>query len=412
MAGTSAGASGTRYKCGRCKGTFILGNIDLMPPNTRFQQCPTCMFMNALPNKTLKQLSKKQPEYSAPIPLEYLKANIYPGLGLDRVLQGVRTEELRGPATAFFENVVRLQTLLLLPIVASAYSRLFEQKKAEAVSITTTPVDDPGYNEAIDEAITYLCLKWMAESTDETRGIFIHRYGAKTFFRLSSGPIRAGSEAILVSQLTGMWTAFESLAGDLWTCAVNAHPQVLAKLEGSKNRISNSQKERERQQSDTSGTVERELLDKFSRGTYDLRHKMGNVLRESFSFIKLSGIRVAYSRAFSERYEKIDAALSNRALDALNAIRNVIVHNAGRIDDEYFDKAKSLPTIPRGAIGEQIAFDGLMVEALAKPVFEISRDLIAAVDSWIVGARAVRVAKNRNKKGKDGGKARRGRTGK
>jgi hypothetical protein len=43
--------------------------------------------------------------------------------------------------------------------------------------------------------------------------------------------------ALMTSQIVGMWTAFESLAGDLWVAALDAHPAGLANLAGNRKRI-------------------------------------------------------------------------------------------------------------------------------------------------------------------------------
>ena len=63
-------------------------------------------------------------------------------------------------------------------------------------------------------------------------------------------------------------------------------------------------------------------INQLTRGTYDISHCMGDLLRVRFKFTTLFGIREAYSTAFSDDDKKarpatIDAALSNSALDSL-----------------------------------------------------------------------------------------------
>lgn|GEM_PF-3817188 len=49
-------------------------------------------------------------------------------------------------------------------------------------------------------------------------------------------PTNMGIEAFLSSLLLGAWTAFESLAADLWEEALNVHPHTLAVLKTSEKR--------------------------------------------------------------------------------------------------------------------------------------------------------------------------------
>lgn len=48
----------------------------------------------------------------------------------------------------------------------------------------------------------------------------------------------SGFEAWIASQITGTWTAFESMSGDLWQAALNCKPKELAKLSGQKGKQS------------------------------------------------------------------------------------------------------------------------------------------------------------------------------
>jgi hypothetical protein len=56
--------------------------------------------------------------------------------------------------------------------------------------------------------------------------------GTQPVLMLESAPAAIGLEAMLSSAITGTWTAFETMAGDLWEAALNAHPDGLAELKG------------------------------------------------------------------------------------------------------------------------------------------------------------------------------------
>ena len=121
--------------------------------------------------------------------------------------------------------------------------------------------------------------------------------------------------------MVAMWTAIETLAGDLWTAAVNAHPSELAKLKGSRHRISRKASEKADMKapspSPSAGRDEKLVglssLLRVSSGTCDLRKLMGKLLREKCDFSTLGGIREAYSVAFNEGVhpDGIDAALGD-----------------------------------------------------------------------------------------------------
>jgi hypothetical protein len=77
--------------------------------------------------------------------------------------------------------------------------------------------------------------------------------------------------------------------------------------------------------------------------------EMGAVHKVRFEFSRLDGIREAYASAFPEKEgsKDIDAALTDDALDALSALRNVIVHRGGKADKEYVARCSYLPNLPK-----------------------------------------------------------------
>ncbi len=165
-----------------------------------------------------------------------------------------------------------------------------------------------------------------------------------------------GCEAILSAMVIGAWTAFETLAGDLWVAALNTSPRRLARLSGDKKRIIRLAKtgtekaerlqgmlESRRTQDGEGKIVHLSDVQELSKGTYDLSGKMGNLLRNSFKFTTLTGIREAYAVAFDEHSQAIDDALKDGSLDVLCLVRNLIVHRAGRADSTYCKEASSVP---------------------------------------------------------------------
>ena len=190
-------------------------------------------------------------------------------------------------------------------------------------------------------------------------------------------------QASMMSYLTTGWTIIETMSGDLWETALNVHPSSLANLTGSPKRLKGGQINQSVSTSRDSKTVR---LDEISRHGFDVANRMGTILRGKFEFSSLDGIREAYASAFDKGATEIDRALTDKSLDALSAIRNVIVHRDAQADDEYVKKTKFLATIPRVATGEYLLFDGETVVRLLKPAIASANQLLLAVDNWLVKA--------------------------
>jgi hypothetical protein len=219
-------------------------------------------------------------------------------------------------------------------------------------------------------------------------------------------------EATLSGMVLGAWTAFETLAGDLWVASVNAQPEYLAGLTGAGNRIEKIVREKPKQShknmeveegnkvtsdgiDDTCEPLSQRqvtlgMMCKVTRGKYDLADKMGTLLAEAtrVQFTTLEAIREAYSLAFSEKVRRaktsqIDAALASKGFDTLSAVRNLIVHKAGVADEEYKGKDWCLPTSLQLREKEKLQLDGEKCRDLVAPVAQACVGLIKSVDSWL-----------------------------
>jgi hypothetical protein len=183
-----------------------------------------------------------------------------------------------------------------------------------------------------------------------------------------------------------MWTAFETLSGDLWESAINEKPNLLAQLKGKPNRLrrsrgadgfSSTSTDRDE---DASKSVRLDLI-QFHQ--WNLSNKMGTVLKLKFEFSRLERIREAYASAFWEQADDIDKILSDDALDVLSVLRNVIVHKGAVADREYLARCKYLPKLPRPEEGQEVPLDGEIVSSAVGEAIYCSAHLIGAVDEWI-----------------------------
>jgi hypothetical protein len=180
------------------------------------------------------------------------------------------------------------------------------------------------------------------------------------------------------------------MAGDLWEVAINCHPKTLCDLEGTNNRIANKVGSEGRDRSEwkaaqaSSGPANLfETIRRVTQGTFNAGSLMGTILKEDFHFQKLSGIRRAYSRAFSKNVDTIDTILADHALDKLALVRNLLLHKSGQVDDKFLKGASELNWSINAPINREIPLDGEIVNELLKPVFLRAIDLLVAVDEWI-----------------------------
>jgi len=192
---------------------------------------------------------------------------------------------------------------------------------------------------------------------------------------------------MFASWITGTWTAFEALAGDLWETSLNIQPEGLAHLGGSPNRYNknknadkNQRQQPRRQEQDESKSIP---LDLIQAHRFEIRNRMGTILRSKFDFTKLSGIREAYACAFDKNDGMIERYLRDDALDALSAVRNLLVHKRGLVDEKYLKQTHNLKTVPTADIGKRIELDGEIVVNLLDPARHCGVTLIAEVDAWI-----------------------------
>ena len=122
------------------------------------------------------------------------------------------------------------------------------------------------------------------------------KFGFSAMNDFLRGELLGAAEAWLSAQITGMWTAFEAMAEELWVSALNCHPRTLSELRGTKK---------------GSGDDKKIDLSWLHRYDYDLSNKMGEVLRKKYNFDKLEEMKEAYEAAFSEDAQQIIAIISN-----------------------------------------------------------------------------------------------------
>ncbi len=124
-------------------------------------------------------------------------------------------------------------------------------------------------------------------------------------------------------------------------------------------------------------------LNDLQMHNYDVSKIMGNIHRKRFRWGVLEGIRSAYSSAFSKAWTEIQTAIEHRSLDALAAARNVLVHKAGIVDEEFNRKCKGWPAFANAVPNTPLMLDGFVVRDLLSEALQQTVNLLQAVDVWL-----------------------------
>jgi hypothetical protein len=296
----------------------------------------------------------------------------------------LKTDSLSSVQKSWERNLVRVYSLATFPVNAVHTGTVIDGIVREN-SAKFPLVDETGLLKIIHAEIkNYEVRRNQTLSGPNAKELLkTEREHGFKYISLSSRAIPEGVEAWLSSQITGMWTAFESMAEDLWVTALNAKPKGLAELSGRRKRRPKEESENASSVVDEDGKeIKLSLLQKFN---YDLSKNMGTILKSKYRFDRLDGIRSAYTEAFEVDSTKIDAIVADKALDALSLVRNNIVHNGGIVDQEYLRRKTSLPAEAIVDIGLPIPIDGELVSKLNRPAMKCGRDLIISVDEWLAG---------------------------
>ena len=101
------------------------------------------------------------------------------------------------------------------------------------------------------------------------------------------------------------------------------------------------------------------------------------------SFRSRRGFRHTYATAFSHDAGDIDAAITDKSIDALSLLRNVIVHKASLADQDFRDGVNVTPLLaPFISLqnNDPVELDGEIVRSIVDPAFKAGYQLVVALD--------------------------------
>jgi len=303
-----------------------------------------------------------------------------------------KTSALIPVANFFVGRCVRLRSLMMMPATVGDLTIRIQRALDLAHLEIAGKLSDDGLD---DKQLDNISRRWQTlleqEGEANKKKRLTPEWDSDVLKNLTSGlkpteimgndvAASRALEASLMSYVTTSWTIIETMSGDLWEAAINAHPASLAHLQGKANRLRKSKDGASAAMSRESKAVP---LDLIAMHGFDVRTKMGSILRGRFEFTRLESTREAYASAFEKNSAQIDKALSDISLDTLNAVRNLIVHKDGVADAEYLKKGKFLRSLPPAKIGDHISLDGAVVVQLVKPALTAANLLLIAVDDWL-----------------------------
>jgi hypothetical protein len=166
------------------------------------------------------------------------------------------------------------------------------------------------------------------------------------------------------SAIMATWSAFETLAADVWVHAVNSRPELFAArvlkafTEGPPEGMS-------------SRSIPIGLAAKYD---FDLRNCIGDIVAQRIDFTSLEDIRKAYKAAF-ELDAGAEETLRSADLHQLLLARNLVAHRSGIVDSRYRDRSGTIQQV-----GEALAISDDRGAAFIEVVRKAGRQMLRAAD--------------------------------
>ncbi|MEY2396500.1 MAG: hypothetical protein QOF94_2845, partial [Acidobacteriaceae bacterium] len=162
--------------------------------------------------------------------------------------QSPKAQELRSVLGAFRTNVGRVRLAMQFPTTVGTMAMRL-QKWIDIAHLEITGSLSPPSEEdkrkieekvyAISHEHTAQDAKLLGTPEWDADVRASSKYGLVPVQLAASAAVSGGAvDAMLAAYITGMWTAFEVLSGDLWEAALNIHPETLSNLNGKIGRLS------------------------------------------------------------------------------------------------------------------------------------------------------------------------------
>jgi hypothetical protein len=241
---------------------------------------------------------------------------------LEDCCKKLTSEPLIKIGTAAKDNLVQIAITIALPhfLMTRSVENLKHFQYILEGAVATKNDIQPKTNEGKKQLNEFVKAKFDAnekEHSEEGRKLF-------NDLRNNSPYIESAIRIQALNSLVNVWTIFESTSKDIWIYVLNNFQSKFL------NNILDARTEEEIE-GITGKFVSISLLGKYG---FNVNNKLGNILSSKYDFTSCSGIKKAFIDLDKANKNTFDF-LNDRNLFQLELIRNLIVHNAGIIDDSY-----------------------------------------------------------------------------
>lgn len=284
---------------------------------------------------------------------------------IERCAAAAGTRSLIPIANTFAKNLHDIHAMLSLPLLLLLAGTA---RSSMLLNSVISLIEREKNNETLDEAAEEEEINRLLEEEfrDEENARANYAKASLLLDRLlTNNRMRSAVHALLSATTTATWTAFEVLVTDLWVEALNQQPTELAQHVLSSIPSSEG----------TDGISKRSVsVGLLARYGFDLRSSMGTVLKASFDFTGVSGMHKAYATAFGMDTE-LKAIFDRQELRMLEAVRHLLVHRGGIIDESFKKRTGS-----HRPVNSLLPLDSIMVSAVANTVVAAGCQLICLVE--------------------------------
>jgi hypothetical protein len=299
------------------------------------------------------------------------------------IVSRVRSQPLQQLSGAFSTNLKRIAAFSIMPAELSGMALRDGHLAAYAMREATGGKLVPSLVEQLENpestSVKYTEIfesesKKIQSENDPLNHIgLLRKYGVgyiQEQLKLQQG-MRESMEAILSSVVVESWTAFESLAGDLWVAGVDNEPgEATARL------IYAGKSLRHPDDNIRPETV-------YHSGIHP-KTQYGSFLKaiDAVSFQKLWEIKKYYGIAFEKDAVRLFDEIDGGYVEVLSAFRNALTHAGGRADKKFKERLNDrFPEFDTIREGDRLVLDGQLASRLNLVAAKLGSALITHIDN-------------------------------
>ena len=222
-----------------------------------------------------------------------------------------------------------------------------------------------------DEEFTKGARDFLEKMTPDENNKLIFKYGVQYIETLleESKHMQDSMEALLSFIILGSWTAFESLASDLWIAGVDNGPgEIAAALLMASKSFKTPEDGIGPKKAHEVGVNPKTHFGTFLKGT-------GKV-----SFQRLRDIQYWFGIAFGQEASKLFDDVADGYIFALSAFRNALTHNAGKADKSFVKHVAAFEEFRSIQPDDPLLLDGEIVRKLQNASLTLATHLVRFVD--------------------------------